>query len=56
MGGGLAQNELVMRIQPHESIYMKTLTKEPGLENHPKAPWALPVPVSFLPPHHAALP
>jgi len=26
------QNELVMRIQPHESIYLKIVTKQPGLE------------------------
>jgi len=30
--GAVAQNEMVMRIQPHESIYMKTITKQPGLE------------------------
>jgi hypothetical protein len=31
MGAGLQQNELVMRIQPDESIYMITVAKEPGI-------------------------
>ena len=36
MGTPLTQNELVLRIQPHEAIYMKTMVKEPGLGYHPK--------------------
>lgn len=30
-GSNVPQNELVVRIQPSEAIYMKVLTKKPGL-------------------------
>ncbi|KAJ3225323.1 Glucose-6-phosphate 1-dehydrogenase [Clydaea vesicula] len=30
---GLARNELVIRIQPKEAVYMKVMNKEPGLSN-----------------------
>lgn len=30
--GDLARNELVIRVQPNEAIYMKILSKKPGLE------------------------
>lgn len=32
---GLARNELVLRVQPDEAMYLKTLVKKPGLAGHP---------------------
>lgn len=31
----LARNELVIRVQPNESVYLKFMVKEPGLGYHP---------------------
>jgi glucose-6-phosphate 1-dehydrogenase len=30
-----ARNELVIRVQPHEAVYMKFMNKQPGLSNTP---------------------
>ena len=35
-GQNLARNELVIRVQPNEAIYMKILTKKPGLNIIPE--------------------
>lgn len=32
---GLARNELVLRVQPDEAMYLKTLVKKPGLAGNP---------------------
>jgi glucose-6-phosphate 1-dehydrogenase len=32
---GLSRNELVIRVQPDEAVYMKVMNKEPGLSNKP---------------------
>ncbi len=34
-GERTARNELVIRIQPNEAVYMKMMVKEPGLQNEP---------------------
>lgn len=34
-GGKSRRNELVIRLQPNEAMYMKTMTKEPGMSFEP---------------------
>lgn len=34
-GGKCRRNELVIRLQPNEAMYMKTMTKEPGMSFEP---------------------
>lgn len=34
-GGRSRRNELVIRLQPNEAMYMKTMTKEPGMSFEP---------------------
>jgi glucose-6-phosphate 1-dehydrogenase len=34
-GGKSRRNELVIRLQPNEAMYMKTMTKQPGMSFEP---------------------
>ncbi len=35
----LVRNELVIRVQPHEAVYLKLLVKKPGMSFHATQAW-----------------